>query len=463
MFQQFFSDTIESRFIKNLLSSEPLPMIDGVKDGDIIIEGCCYIYKKLIIKCVTTGALVETQEILYPGDTIYPSVILYPLTGHAVARYRVIAHYSSELYPLIHYKYRSTKHWYDEDTHYHLGVYLRWLRDVYDFDLMHLYNCYSSKEIYDVYLDSESYHIGENKTVKVVAVPIRFNTTYTVALNSDSEVITRACIYGTSGMVSRTPVDYYSDLPTLKNSINTYASCRFNKPFLFRIETVDKELYTRQKDLYLLIQLPVTHNTSIVVLEGDFVSPKTIKTPFGITTINETLIDLKQEVTIIKHRLNTLELEDPDNDIIPVLKNKLEEHRSQIATIEAGIKWFNSIPEHFTIYNLSLLSMSGNVSFAFSSRLIEGLLLNIISHIDTSSVNIERVQRALFIYDPEYRKQINNKNVVWGVWDKNIRPAILRIIAAQESDTYFRDQDGYINKDIEKFLFTKGVYKEIYS
>ena len=51
MFQKFFTNTIESKFIKYLLSKTPLPLYPTISDGDYMVKDCIYIYRTSIIKC----------------------------------------------------------------------------------------------------------------------------------------------------------------------------------------------------------------------------------------------------------------------------------------------------------------------------------------------------------------------------------------------------------------------------
>lgn len=88
MYQKFFTDTIVSDFIKNKLSNTPLPVIDTVKDGDIVINNCNYIYNNSIIKCNKSGQLnpklIDTDII---GQSISWNQLLGKVTGYTVSVY----------------------------------------------------------------------------------------------------------------------------------------------------------------------------------------------------------------------------------------------------------------------------------------------------------------------------------------------------------------------------------------
>ena len=432
MFQKFFTDTMASRFIKNLLASETIPLLEVVSDGHIVIENCLYIYRGFVIKCTRSGKLlVSESEELFPSDTLFPSVMLVPGTGIIPAQFYVIAAYDTSSAAKFSYSYKSNVHWYDSDTHKHLGNYLRFLRDYKGLDLMPYYNCYNAYEIGDVHLtlpattqlhpsdelfpdyslhpglmrystfdkDKSTYYLDSTDIYRVVAVPIRFNQTYTIAIECPAMIQFRGVIYNSSGMVKvpNTEDKYYSD--ELHDSYIFKSCTRFNEPFLYSIETSNKELYDRQKDLYLLIQLPISNRSSIVVLEGDFTK------------------------------------------------------RGKIETNSQGVRQYG------VHKNLSLLMLNSYENYAFSNRLIEFLLTNVITHLEEFSTNIHTTQRMLYKLDHVYKNFVDGNKTSWGVWDDAMKHAVLRVVEDASDDYYFYDQDGYINKDVEEIFLRAGGYR----
>lgn len=466
MFQKFFTSTLMSKFIKNLLSSESIPLLKCIDEDDYVIQDCLYIYKDFIIKCMESGLMyVNESDILYPSDELYPTNWLYPDTGEAVARWKVVGYYD-ESNRKYNYKYRSTTGYYDSETHKHLGNYLRFLRDRRGLNLMHLYNCYNYSTIDDVVLNylpvesgdykihipalspsdtlfpsnslfpnssytidvtsgksetlypnhdlypdntlypgtykkslhKPSYSIGTTTTTKLLAIPIKFNQTYTVALECSTRVLMRSIIYGTSGMtrISYKSDSYYTDM--LSGSYMMHLATSFDKPFTYKVETTDPSLYQHEKDLYLVIQVPKSNKSSVVVLEGDYTKLGEVKTDTNST------------------RLYGL-------------------HR-----------------------NLSLLRMDSQETYAFSDRLIEYLLDNVITHRDELTDNIDRAQAALATCEPTYARLSAKSSISMGVWDDGIKHSILRMIEELQDSVYLQDQDGYINKDVEEILYRRGVY-----
>lgn len=172
MLQEFNKVTTTSNFIKNLLISTYLPLIRTVRDFDYIIADRLYIYKCEVIKCTKSGYIVTGYQ-------------YYNFKGER-AEYRVQAeYYFGERNDKLCTNYISNSEGYDYLTHERLGKYLRSLRDMYDLNLMPLYNCFSN-EIF------QTHHISNDKVeksnleynTKVYKIPIRFNTDYTICMDN---------------------------------------------------------------------------------------------------------------------------------------------------------------------------------------------------------------------------------------------------------------------------------------
>lgn len=170
--QEFNKVTTTSNFIKNLLISTYLPLIRTVRDFDYIVADRLYIYKCEVIKCLKSGyILTGYQHFNFEGER---------------AQFRVVSeYYFGERNDKLCTNYISNSEGYDTITHERLGKYLRSLRDMYDLNLMPLYNCFSNNIL-------QAHHIDDDKIVKtstdyntkVYKVPIRFNTDYTICMEN---------------------------------------------------------------------------------------------------------------------------------------------------------------------------------------------------------------------------------------------------------------------------------------
>jgi len=431
VFQKFNTDTLVGRFIKCLLSKEVQPLLDCVQKGDIIIKDCIYIFDHFIIKCYKTGKLYIDDNVdeLFPSDTLYPSAVLYPGTGEEPAQFKVIDHYDESIADRNNlYTYNSNVHWYDSETHKQLGNYLRYIKNRTSIDLMPYYNCFSAKELDDVHLYQVSkdvlypsnllfpehtlypqddtkdfdytYIFGNLPTHTVYAIPIKFDKIYTIALDCDTPFQMRCLIYGKSGMVKRSgKSSYYSDY--LEGTFQEKSFARFDKPFLFSVQigdhkddlTIDKELYQQQSNLYLVMQVPKNLTSSIVVLEGNYA---------------------------VRNKIAT--------DV-----NCVVDYKSALSA-------------------LSLLRSNTKESYAFSDRLIEYLLWNVVSPRDRLTGNIARMQETIGALDLGYASFRSHNQISKGVWDDEIQRATLRLLNSASHEFFMEDQDGYGNKDVERIF-----------
>ncbi len=422
MFQQFFKDTLVSRFIKRLLRSTNLPSLHLIHEGDMLIAGARYIYKNLVLLCVTSGKFtVDTNDYLFPSDSIYPSRVLLPnyynknaieagneanmynlmSSTYIEATYKVIKYYEEDD-PQIHYNFHSKFMYYDPETHYYLGEYLRYLRDRNHIDLMPYYNCFNNQEIPDLDItyseEFPTFSMIQNKQEKVLAIPVKFGKTYTIAFDSDTPIKMRTVIYNkASGMVIKdslsTDIDYYtndiSDYEYIPNSIYT-------KPFLKYIPPVsDLALFNQERNLYLILQVSKNNTSALTVLEGDFTN-----------------------------------------------------------------SWYKLHSNYESKYNytgeptarLSLLHFNAHTSFAFSDRLIEYLLRNVIDKTESLDGNIKYFQELLETIYPNF---MDNK--IYGLWYDDMKLKLYEYLEENASD--IRDIDGNLSIEAERFLLSLRGYR----
>ena len=178
MSQEFNKISTTSNLIKNLLISTYLPLIRTVRDLDYILADRLYVYKCNIIKCTKSGYVATGYQ--------------YKSFDGKRAEFRILGEYHfGEKNDKLCTNYISNSEGYDSVTHERLGKYLRNLRDMYDLNLMPLYNCFSNQIF-------QAHHIickgdwskdrvektSENFNTKVFKIPIRFNTDYTICIEN---------------------------------------------------------------------------------------------------------------------------------------------------------------------------------------------------------------------------------------------------------------------------------------
>lgn len=418
--QQFFTNTLESKFIKSLLYNTPLPLIATAKDGDRILKGFSYVYKNSIIKCTDTGILLgDNYDTLTVSEDLYVSEDLILASGVKPASYEVIVSYRFGQYiPQLTEKFMSHRLYYDSDTHCYLGKYLRCIRDLYGIDLMSLYNCFNYKIVTNFYLtdntkqseygylskDDSRYDSTEMSKYKLIAVPIKFNKKYTIAIDCPTTVLMKSVFYGNLGMLKVRFHGIEGDLTKQLVEINNYQyiklnSMDFKQPYVYSLpitshsQQVDEyDLYNYEKNLYLIIQLPIANQSSIVVLEGDY----------------------------------------SDNNIPPII-NMGEVDKIKVGQLNQAL-----------LGKQSLLQINDSISYAFSNRLIEYLALNVIDSIDSITENTIRVQKYMGALDTSIK----------GAWSNKLRIDIFnKVYNDYTSDRI--DINGFVDKETEKII-TRG-------
>lgn len=406
---KFFTNSIVSKFINAVVYNSLLPYVKTIRSNSYIIQGKTYIHKDKLIKCTKTGLFLP-----YASDTSNALRVSQSLTVKSSGLTVTSKLNAGDYYTLGYYdlglisrtmlnRYIPKNDYYDSDTHENLGKYLRTLRDLYDLNLMPLYNCFSYRIVDDIILSRSGYSIGKEKGYKVLAVPIHFNQDYTIAIDCDSEVIMQSVFYNKFGMIRTNVIPEIHYLTDIISEIPThYTHMEFKKPVIYHLsDTHLSEKYATlceeyESELYLLIRLPENNNSSIVVLEGDYTQPKRKINPY----------------------------ETPSNEIEDVIMK------------------YNCYTS-----DLSLLQVNDHNIYPFADRLVEYLLLNVIDSLDTIDKNIGFAQKN--IYEKE--------NKVTNIWEDTIRyDAYDKYMSAGTQDNKKKvtklDILGYIDKDIEKFI-----------
>ena len=254
---KFYTNTLTQRYINNLLQSTDIPIVDFVRDGDFIIKDAMYIYAFQYIVCTQTGNV---------GDT---------------ASFEVIEPYYA-WQPHIKYTRRFTNidGFYSKETHRKLGDYLRAFYSNGGVNLMGMYNCHNCTSADNICIDDNEVVQSSKDNHKITLVPIKFNKPYTVSLESKSQFRIAPVLYSNGNLVY-----IYDDSNALVDATNTYlqnvetkALSSFNAPWLFSVnlsstlsDKVLKQLYDRQGDLYLMIETIFSNQSTLIVLEGDYI------------------------------------------------------------------------------------------------------------------------------------------------------------------------------------------------
>ena len=400
-FCKFNDNTIVTEFIKELLSSTYIPMCKVWKPGDTVVKNQVYVTQNHILTTVKTfeDENGEKQEALNFAT---------PSNEYDTKVFKILDTYIfGERYKGITSNYVSNNFLYDSNTHYQLGKYLYFLRDLKGLNLFPYYNmwCNEIDETRHLEKVDENFKLvknGKYVTSKLLYVPVRLGETYTIYLNSPIPV-----------PYAITYIDNRKQLTQTNLSSGSLSVCRFNQPQTITVPNIKDSnasntdaLSNYEEYLTLVLQVPNGFNGNLIVLNGDYIKA---------SKFNE------------RAQLN---IENKNN--------------------QADIT-INTIP------SLSLLA--DNNRYAFSYRLVEYLVHNVICDIDEIENNIERVQKEISTRDytiddgtDDGTKTTFQNTYIKGIWDKNMTGFISTIIANSKKNYLVYDQDGYVNVEVEKLL-----------
>ena len=402
MFQQFYENNIEAKMIKNILYNVHIPTVQIWKKGKPIINGFTYITPEYVV--------VAKKDFPNKDDSKGPDTIFD--TNY----FKIIEPYvEGDFYPGITSNFQSKTSYYDPDTHKYLGEYLRLIRDINGIDLMSTYNCWTG-----TYNDYIRYNNGnfvklsepQDDGMQLFIVPIKFNKKYTIYFNSNMPIYIQ-------------PVYYYSNTSTFKQSVSNsdkfdlkiYKTSSFSSPILYEGVTVngDKTVENPPSKLIeyyltLLIQAP-KNNSPLIVLEGDYSDISVLLNKGGNPNrLKDIIVDFDNGEEIISNE-----------DL-----NKL----------------LTSIP--------ALTRVLNNKTYAFSDRLLEYLLTNVITKDDIYLKDISNIQNRVSSLD--FQKAFNqnkyDRNDSLGVWSNSLRKYIYDTMLNKRYPSFI-DINGFIDKETE--------------
>lgn len=424
--QQFYTNTIESKFIKDLIATTPLPTIDTLYKGKWIVPGCYYITDCNIVK----ANHITDDEDNYEAFQFDPDNFSSQLT--------IISPYKFDSnYPGITSTYSSINDGYDSKTHYYLGNYLRCIRDLHDINLMPFYNCYNGEYVTDIFINTsttttkavdDSGNETEVTTInhniiqsdpnvrgkKVISIPVKFGETYSIFIDCSTQVEIMCGFYGNKGYISPTQT------PAVEiKTENKYASLRytsFRDGFTYTTPKPEKSTYPYTRFFRMFIQLPLNTESSIVVLEGDYT---TKNTAYGTYTYNE------------EEKQLAIDISD--------FPTKVKQNQTLLS-------------------DLSLTQIASTVSYAFSDRLIEYLTYNVITGEETITQNISRVQQyasSLINAKLNHAEPFNMLSSTPDVWDTKLQTYLFNLAKESKYIQNKLDLTGYVDKDVEQVI-TRG-------
>lgn len=308
---------------------------------------------------------------------------------------------------------------YDSYTHEYLGEFLRFQRDYNNINLMSLYNCFSNRACpkLDLNVTVGPNYVAKFKTeqtfsdalYKYYMVPVKFFKNYTLAIDSEATIEVCCCIFG----ASQNSIPEEALLTKL--TYQCFSNLQFKTPVLYtKIQNLNdlvcsnnSDICQYEKDLKLILKIPVENSSSIVILEGDYTSANNqIFNNTGLVT-NRTVVNLE-----------TMEA-------VEYLWDKL------------------SSP-------LQLLRLNTGESYPFADRLVEYLVGNTITSAESLLDNVIRAKKTI----SEVYTDLNI-DYADGIWEPLLNILVYNYMN-KNHDTHDLNFDilGYIDKDVEKLFYS---------
>lgn len=329
---------------------------------------------------------------------------------------------------------------YDSYTHEYLGDYLRFHRDFANINLMPLYNCFSNRACPNLDL---AFDVGNNYTAifktdqsftntlyKYYMVPVKFFKNYTLAIESESSIEVCCCIYD----------EYYNEDDDLINipklTYQCFSDLQFKTPVLYSklqnlnslLADTNKDLCQYEDSLKLILKIPATNKSSIVILEGNY------------TTYND---------SIAKPTYTTNEAGKTVANAFLKETNKTVINYEKLATCDFLVDKL--------VTPLQLLRTNTGESYPFADRLIEYLVGNAITVNETIQDNIIRAKTVIAANCNPYIKAIVAED---GIWEPILQCLVYDYInEKQNTNDINHDILGFIDKDVEKW-YTAATFKQ---
>lgn len=351
----------------------------------------------------------EVSSAYEPYQPPYYGIIRSDEKNVEVGRYSILRSYEwGKLYNKYTHNFISSSNYYDIELHNYFGNYLRALRDVKGIDLMPYYNIYSGDYISNYRITDNGLEEYYNNTYKLLRVPIKYNKKYTIAIDCPSQVLMCPALFSKNiplvikaGAGSGIDVDMTERLNTYGSYVRSFDSLSFTSPVVFSVDNTSltstyRDLdcayfYQYERDLVLLIQLPVSNDSSIVILEGDYTDTESSKV-----------------------------VNDPD--------------LWQLHEVELN-RVFCS--------NLSLLQFSTKENYVYSDRMVEYLLWNVVNPHDPIDGNIAHVE--------ELAPNLVPSSYTAGIWSNYVRSKLYKFSVTNPNSKVL-DLNGFVDKDTEKLL-----------
>lgn len=307
MYQEFYNNTIQSNYIKYILQNTHIPTIPFTCNINHITKDCSYIHNNYFVKAKVSQDLTQVLSDIKNDPTKH---------GEYFITYE--PYIFGKRYPGLTTNYVSNSDDYDPETHFYLGQYLKAYKAYYNIDLFPYYNCFSNEVIENIKLEKldsapfvSAKEVTSNTKYKVFSIPISLCQEYTIAIDCSEEVLMCPVFVDKNGVLKNQTQILQASLLVAPHDMvhkrSNYIQSRmyFNRPHYFFSPCIpgvyDKAQLTLpqfEKYLRLLIQVPATVDSSIVVLQGHYSNVKSYQDKI----INLSINDVEQLLSGVKEK-----------------------------------------------------------------------------------------------------------------------------------------------------------------
>ena len=497
MRQKFFTNTIQSKFIKNLLLNTSLPICNSCRDGDYLINGFTYLYNTYLIKCTKSGVLgasqtymlgdVDCNGILDQNDV---ELLRNYTTKHdifdekqkfladvnqdgsidvrdLILLRQTIEGYHEPIYVEYPEKaeiqildknfifgkthirnteiFESPINSYDSDTHKYLGEYLRFYRDIFKTDLMPFYNCFNGAYTSKFYIDDKTNIVKQNNYDYYQQGSSKFNDRYHTRENYK---------------ILEIPIKFNKEYTI---ALDCNAEVLIAPCFINHGQLISVEYNGEKRDLTL--EFNSIYNSIFKFTNLRFNSPKVIIVKNNNQTqVTDTSLTFEQLFQRYERYLTLLiQLPADNSSSVIVLEGNYTRIpkgyndsyydknmrlintyaiSNNIFSVEDIDEISDSELDKLCLSNLSLLNINDSYRYPYSDRLVEYLLWNVIDNNDDIGNNVIKIQNKL---------NVNTKIHYGGYYDKYLRALVFNLYKNNNRYTNL-DINGYTDKNVEAFL-----------
>lgn len=433
--QTMNNNSILTGYIKQLLRDFNLPKADYLRPGTYIFKGMRYVDQHNIYRCVKTSSFDGKSHENLEEVTAYV--------------------YGNE-YLNITRKLSSTVCTYDYKTHEFLGDYLRFYRDYKGINLMSMYNCFGGR--IGKFIDL-SFKLEDGSSVKfdssdatcsIYVVPVRLQNEYTIAIDCSTAIEVVAGIYDGSRLVVDNENLY-------KSTYFRHSGSMFARPFVYRrlknlSVSMAESIANQERNLVLLVKVPVGNSSSFSVLEGDWLS--STDCVLGESGRHMCIAVNNYEPrhyfdSASSGKPATSQIGDIFIDRKTGFQYRYDDSEASYVPLN-GVGSMTSADDYSREYvsRLQLITVNDGTSHPFADKLIGYLLGNVITGDDEISDNIRRLQKSLI-----NRKDVGyNYSRNFGSWEPELRDYVYDLsVRLGVIDGSF-DSIGFVDKDIERVL-----------